>query len=252
MCAGGGSRYEWPSSAGWTDQRGQTVRTGPPPPHFLQRGPLLVAARRAFVSLSAPMTDDGSPSPRSDSGSATRRRLRRAVALSFPVAFALHDLEEVLAADTWGRTAPDRIRDRFPGAPALLVRAVGVTTFQMAVAVGVVGVGVGVAAGSALRDLDGDLGLLPPALVAFAGHGATHLLATAAYGGYTPGVGTVPLVIAPYSLWAFRALRRAAAPAPSMGGRDGATAGAVALGLVVGGQALGRLLDRRRRPQLAS
>ena len=118
-----------------------------------------------------------------------RRRLRRAVALTFPVAFALHDLEEVLVAGAWGRSAPERIRARYPRAPVGVLRAVQVTTFQMGVAVGVVGLGVAVATGTALRRLDGDLGLLPPALIAFAGHEATHLLASAAYRRLHPGRG---------------------------------------------------------------
>jgi hypothetical protein len=165
------------------------------------------------------------------------------VALSFPVAFALHDLEEVLAAGSWGRAAPERIRARFPRAPERLTRLAAVSTYQMAVAVGVVGVGVAVTTRSALRDLDGSMGLLPPAVLAFAGHGITHALASAAYGGYTPGVATVPLVVAPYSLWALRALRRAGVPATAGRRRDGVAAGVVVLGLVLGGQALGRVLD---------
>jgi hypothetical protein len=77
-----------------------------------------------------------------------------------------------------------------------------VTTPQMAVAVGVVGVGVAVTTGSARRDLEGELGLLPAALAAYTAHGAT--LSSPRSSAATPGVATVPLVIAPYSIWAWR------------------------------------------------
>jgi hypothetical protein len=109
-----------------------------------------------------------------------RRRLRRAVALSFPVAWALHDLEELLTAAAWGRTAPERIRRRFPNAPDWLLARLDVTTPQMAVAIGVVGAGVVAGARSGLRDLDGDMGALPAVLAAYTAHGATHLMQAAA------------------------------------------------------------------------
>jgi Protein of unknown function with HXXEE motif len=180
-----------------------------------------------------------------------RRRLRAAVVLSFPVAFALHDLEEVAAAGRWGRTAPARIRERFPAAPERLVRLAAVSSQQMAVAVGVVGCGVAAATWSGWRRRDGDLGLLPPALAAFAGHGLTHLAGSAAVGGYTPGVVTVPLVIAPWSLWARWALRRAGVPLRTAARpADLVGAGALTAALVLGGQALGAAWVRRRRPRV--
>jgi hypothetical protein len=83
-------------------------------------------------------------------------------------------------------------------------------------------------------------------VAAFAGHGVTHVLSSVAYGGYTPGVATVPLVIVPYSVWASRALRRAGVQRGAVRRRDLATAVAAVLGLVIGGQALGRWLDSAR------
>src|SRR3954469_21008021 len=78
----------------------------------------------------------------------------------------------------------------------------------MAVAIGVVASGVAAATRSGWRQLDGDLGGLPAALAASTGHGATHLIQSALLRSYTSGVATVPLVIAPYSWWAWRTLRR--------------------------------------------
>ena len=173
------------------------------------------------------------------------RRLRTAVVLTFPLAFALHDLEEVLAAGAWGRRAPRLVRQRFPGVPDRVADATAVGTGQMAVAVGVVGAGVTVVTWSGWRHRDDGLGLLPPALGAFAAHGVTHLLGTAALRAYTPGVLTVPLVVAPWSAWAGWALRRAGGTrVPTAGELLGAAAATVAL--VGGGQVLGAAVVHRR------
>jgi hypothetical protein len=45
VCAGGGAGNEWPPTARWTDQRGQTVRTGPPPLNEKRRADPRRAAR---------------------------------------------------------------------------------------------------------------------------------------------------------------------------------------------------------------
>jgi hypothetical protein len=173
-----------------------------------------------------------------------RRRLRRAVVLSFPVAFALHDLEEVLTAGAWGRNAPARISERFPRLPAHVAETFAVTTPQMVTAVGVVAAGVGVSTAFAWRHLDDDLGPLPAVLTAYTAHGGTHLLQAVVLGEYTPGVATVPLVIAPYSWWAWRTLRRAGLRrARPQVVRDAALGGVAAVGLAVVGHAVGRIVD---------
>jgi hypothetical protein len=84
-------------------------------------------------------------------------------------------------------------------------------------------------------------------LAAFTAHGATHLLQAAVLRGYTPGVVTVPLVIAPYSVWAWRALRRSGLRvAAGTLRRDLALGAPVAVGLAVAGHAAGRLAERLR------
>jgi hypothetical protein len=171
------------------------------------------------------------------------RRLRAAVVIAFPLAFALHDLEEVLTAGAWGRRAPDLVRRRFPGVPDRVAAAVAPTTAQMAVAVGVVGTGVAVVTRSGWQHRDDDLGLLLPALAAFAGHGVTHLLGTAVLRAYTPGVLTVPVVIAPWAAWTGWALRRSGSRVPAPGELAGAAVATAAL--VVGGQYVGAAVVRR-------
>lgn len=175
-----------------------------------------------------------------------RRQARRAVVLTFPVAFALHDLEELLTAEAWGRGAPERARSRLPWLPARAADSLAVTTPQMTIAVGVVAVGVAVTTALAWRRLDDDLGPLPAALTAYTAHGASHLLQSAVLREYTPGVATVPVVIAPYSIWAWRALREAGLRRDrSRRRRDTAAGGVAALGLALTGHVVGRLVTRR-------
>jgi hypothetical protein len=63
--------------------------------------------------------------------------------------------------------------------------------------------------------------------------------------GYTPGVVTAPLVVIPFSAWAWSRLGNAGAPAP---GDRSALWGLAAFPLVIGGvQALAYALTRPRR-----
>jgi hypothetical protein len=118
----------------------------------------------------------------------------------------------------------------------------------MAVAVGVVGCGVGLATRSGARHLDGDLDLFPAVLAAYIAHGLTHLAQSAVLRGYTPGVMTVPLVIAPYSAWAWRALYREGVRRDATRLRHDLAVGApLALGLAVSGHAIGRLAEAAQR-----
>ncbi len=84
------------------------------------------------------------------------------------------------------------------------------------------------------------------AQAAFTAHGVTHLASSAALS-YTPGVVTVPLVIAPYSLWAWRTLLASGLrPDPRELAGTVAAGAAVAFALVVGAQLIGRALSRGR------
>ena len=85
------------------------------------------------------------------------------------------------------------------------------------------------------------------ALAAFTTHGVTHLASSAGLRSYTPGVVTVPLVIAPYSLWAWRTLRASGLrPDPRELAGTVAAGTAVTFPLVVGAQLLARALSRGR------
>ncbi|HYN74052.1 MAG TPA: HXXEE domain-containing protein [Nakamurella sp.] len=188
-------------------------------------------------------------------------RARLLVAVTFPLAFLAHDLEEVLTAGHWQRTGTAALRRRFPRAPQRLIDMALPSPRQMTIAVGVVGLSVLSTTGTALIDLAsareqaaagaaapaGEMRLLRVALAAFTAHGVTHLASAAALRSYTPGVVTVPLVIAPYSLWAWRTLWASGLrPDPRELAGTVAAGAAVAFPLVVGAQLLGRALSRGR------
>jgi hypothetical protein len=99
----------------------------------------------------------------------------RQVIVLFPLAWALHDLEEVLMMSAWSGRAAERIRGRFPWIPRHVAQAVDTTPAQATVAVGVIG---GIVTWSSLRALQSqsvDTGLFLPALAAYTGHAFIHL-----------------------------------------------------------------------------
>ena len=137
------------------------------------------------------------------------RDLRLAVALSFPIAFAVHDAEEVLAAADWQRRAPALLRARFPRVTDRVVDAVAVSPRRMKDAVAVVSCAVAAVTAVSLKQLDGPPRLLRSAVAVFGAHSITHLLQAVVLRSYTPGVATAVAVVAPYSAWAWRALNKA-------------------------------------------
>jgi len=176
-----------------------------------------------------------------------RRALRRSVALSFPLAFALHDLEELLCAQPWNERPSTRARARSLPLPVAVADALPVTSGEMAVAVGIVASGVAAITASSVRNLDGDLRPLKAALAAFSAHSISHVGASIAFRGYTPGVATVPLVIVPYSLWAWPRVWRAGLVRPRREvARALATGAVLAMPLTLGAQVLAHVALRTR------
>jgi hypothetical protein len=121
------------------------------------------------------------------SGSDTK--LVRSVVFTFPLAFALHDLEEVLTAARWSETAVARLAERKLRLARLLDRALPVSTTEMALAVGVLGVAVGGGTIASLRRPDGDLYVTKVALAAFSAHALGHLGASTLFARLHPGFG---------------------------------------------------------------
>lgn len=111
-------------------------------------------------------------------------------------AWVLHDVEELATMSRWTkkhRFVPDT------------------SPTQAAVAVGAVGM---VVAAAALRGArtGGRSGFFQSALIGFGLHSVTHVAASAALHEYTPGVLTAPTLVAPFSIWAVRQLKKEGVP----------------------------------------
>ncbi|MBW4720200.1 HXXEE domain-containing protein [Saccharothrix obliqua] len=131
-----------------------------------------------------------------------RKNVGKNVTWGLLAAWVVHDLEELLTMPGWTR--------RHPVVPTT-------TPAQAAIAIGAVGAVVAAASAAGART-GGRSPFFQSVLTGFGLHSITHLAATAAHRGYTPGVATTPIVVIPFSAWALRRLRRAGVagnPSPS-------------------------------------
>jgi hypothetical protein len=159
------------------------------------------------------------------------------------LAWAVHDLEEVLAFEPWKRTAVPRLRARFPRVPGLVWQQLDSETaedFALAVAI----VGVLMATASAAGQASGGRSRYFQLMLAgFGLHTVGHVAAAVGARGYTPGVVTAPLVAAPFAVWARRQLK-AAGVWEKLSARDIVPGTTLAVAVFVGSHALARALNR--------
>ncbi|MFL1426511.1 MULTISPECIES: HXXEE domain-containing protein [unclassified Nocardiopsis] len=158
-------------------------------------------------------------------------------------AWVVHDLEELAAIPGWSRRARPRLRRELPWVPERVWDRLDVSPAHNATAIGLMGLVVAAAAADGART-GGRSGFYQTVLLGFGLHAVTHVAQSAATRGYTPGVVTAPLVVAPFSLWAWSRLRAAGVPAAPGGGAAAVAAFPVTLGAVHG---LAALLTRGRR-----
>ncbi|MFG3440644.1 HXXEE domain-containing protein [Nonomuraea sp. NPDC047897] len=169
-----------------------------------------------------------------------------AVTWGLLAAWAVHDAEELATMARWTREARPWLAERYPQVPW---ERLEVSQRHASVAIGLMG---GVVAGAAALGArtGGRSRTFQTALAGFGAHGVVHLAQAAAVRGYTPGAVTAPLVVLPFTAWAWRRLRAAGVPV-----RGGAAtwAGLAALPLVLGGvHALAHTLTRPRPPRDAA
>ncbi|MER5332382.1 HXXEE domain-containing protein [Micromonospora sp. NPDC002717] len=158
-------------------------------------------------------------------------------------AWAIHDAEELATMGGWLDRARPRLRARFPQVPERVWDQLRVSPAQARIAIGAMGVVMAAAAARGART-GGRSGFYQSALVGFGLHAGGHVAQAVVTRGYTPGVVTAPLVVAPFSLWAWRRLR--AAGVPQAGGGAAASA-ALLLPLVAGAcHAVARILAPER------
>ncbi|MBG0814850.1 HXXEE domain-containing protein [Planomonospora sp. ID82291] len=147
--------------------------------------------------------------------------LPAAVTWGLLAAWAIHDSEELFTMSGWTEQAVPRLRERFPQVPPQVWEKLRTTPAQAAVAIGIMG-GLVAAASARGAATGGRSRLYQTVLAGFGLHAITHVAQAAAVRGYTPGVVTAPLVVAPFSIWAWRRLR--AAGVPTGGGASSAGA----------------------------
>nr|CAQ52630.1 putative integral membrane protein [Streptomyces violaceoruber] len=172
-------------------------------------------------------------------------RARAAATWGLFAAWSLHEAEEAAVMADWLRRNLPRLRERLPSVPeetwARLER--DMTPERVRTAIGLMGLVMAAAAVDGGRT-GGRSRLYQAALAGYGWHGVIHLGQTLALRGYTPGVATTPVVVLPFSLWAWRELTRSGADARL--GR--ATAGAALLfpaGLVAAHGVAAAVLRRR-------
>ncbi|MGW1459202.1 HXXEE domain-containing protein [Streptomyces albidoflavus] len=191
------------------------------------------------------MTTQGETTGRFDAGGEGEAAVPAWVTLGLLGAWALHDVEELLAMRHWPARVPE-LRERFPQVPDRLWREmaeVDVRRFGLAMA------GVGLVVGAAAvegRRTGGRSAAYQSVLDGFGLHGLVHLAQAALVRGYTPGVATTPLLVLPFTLAARTRLRRAGLLRPA--GAGGAALGLGLAGVVTAGaHVVARRLDGGKR-----
>lgn len=161
------------------------------------------------------------------------------VACTLPVAFVVHDLEEVIAADWWTRNGSAILTHALPWLPSGVVRTATLTTTpQMAVATSIVGLGVaGVTATAVVGRRERPL---RAATLVFTAHGLAHLASAIAVRSYTPGAATAALVVLPWGGWALQALRTSDPRDVPTRRRDTALVAASTIAAALAGHAIAR------------
>jgi hypothetical protein len=211
-----------------------------------EKGPVPAIGSVMAIAAVGAVGRPGEKMRRRQSASATREAVHR-VARTLPVAFVLHDLEEVLAATWWTRNGARVLTDAHPWLPpALVATATRTTTPQMALATSVVGLGV--AAVAATAHAGGRERPLRAATAVFAAHGITHVASAISVRNYTPGAATAALVVLPWGGWALRLLRASDPRDPRTRQRDTAAVAASTIATAVAGHALGRRVCRGTKP----
>jgi hypothetical protein len=162
------------------------------------------------------------------------------------LAWAVHDLEEVLTFEPWKRTALPRLRARFPHVPGLVWQRLESTSGQdFALAAAIVGV-LMAAASAAGQASGGRSRYFQLMLAGFGLHTIGHVASAVGARGYTPGVVTAPLVAAPFAVWARRQLK-AAGIWEKLSARDIGPGTSLAVAVFAGSHPLARALNRSQR-----
>jgi len=164
------------------------------------------------------------------------------VAWGLLAAWMIHDLEELATMPGWSQRAAADL-------PAPIGKVLPMSRTEATTAIGLTGVMMA-AASAAGAATGGRSRFFQAALRGFGLHAGTHIAQSVALRRYTPGLVTTPLVVVPFSLWAWRRLKQNDVPiAPGDARLNLALAAVVPLSHAIA--RLPRLLPRRDRPHLS-
>ena len=135
----------------------------------------------------------------------------KAVTWGLLAAWIIHDVEELLTMPAWSQQAPAQVQAVLPAVPDAVVKQLPMSRAEAATAIGLTGLAMAAASASGARS-GGASKLFQASLVGFGLHAGTHLAQSAVLRRYTPGLVTTPLVVIPYSVWAWRRLKRSGVP----------------------------------------
>ncbi len=127
------------------------------------------------------------------------------------IAWAIHDAEELVTMPGFIQRARPRLERALPWVSSRVWDKASVDREHATLAIALMG---GLMAGAAVSGAltGGRSALYQTALAGFGIHSIAHLGSAAATKGYTPGVITVPLVVVPFSWWAWRELKTSTVP----------------------------------------
>ncbi|MFK4086484.1 HXXEE domain-containing protein [Kribbella sp. NPDC020789] len=151
--------------------------------------------------------------------------MNKKLAWGLLAAWIIHDLEELATMSRWSRQAPEQVAVALDRAGVGDLRITSAATAaewilptsrtEAATAIGLTGVAMA-AASAAGAASEGRSKFFQASLLGFGLHAGTHIAQSVALRRYTPGLVTTPLVVIPYSVWAWRRLKRSGVPiAPS-------------------------------------
>jgi hypothetical protein len=124
------------------------------------------------------------------------------VAWGLLAAWIVHDLEELVTMSSFSQR---------PDLPAPLTKVLPMSRTEAATAIGLTGIAMAAAsaAGAATGGRDK---FFQASLMGFGLHAGTHVAQSVVLRRYTPGLVTTPLVVIPFSLWAWKRLKAAGVP----------------------------------------
>jgi len=133
------------------------------------------------------------------------------------VAFVIHDGEEWFTMPGWGSRNAERLRRIYPRIPPWLLRRLDPPAVRARLAIALMGIIFLAAAADGVRT-GGRSVFYQVVLIGFGVHSMFHLAQAVLARGYTPGVISAVLVVAPFSLWAWREIESAGSVGTDLSG----------------------------------